>query len=79
MNLKRLLRTQENLLKIMAVQSLSSNIAHSSSKKSEDTFEETHTWKKGSTLLMGDSISLPNTRRQVMQQRHYFDILFDVF
>lgn len=51
----------------MAAQSLSSNIAHFSSKKSEDIFEETHTWKKGSTLLMGDSISLPNTRRQVMQ------------
>ena len=30
--------------------------AHSSSKKSEDKVEETHTWKKGNTLIMGDSI-----------------------
>ena len=30
--------------------------AHSSSKKLEDRVEETHTWKKGTTLIMGDSI-----------------------
>ena len=29
---------------------------HSSSKKSEEKVEETHTWRKGTTLIMGDSI-----------------------
>ena len=37
-------------------------IAHSSSKKLEDIFEETRTWKKGTTLLICHSILLPNTR-----------------
>ena len=35
--------------------------AHSSTKKSEDKVEETHTWRKGTTLIMGDSI-LSQTR-----------------
>ena len=35
---------------------LQSMTAHSSSKKSEDKVEETHTWKKGTTLIIGDSI-----------------------
>ena len=30
--------------------------AHSSSKKPEGKVEETHTWRKGTTLIMGDSI-----------------------
>ena len=30
--------------------------AHSSSKKSEDKVEETHTWRKDTTLIMDDSI-----------------------
>ena len=30
--------------------------AHSGSKKSEDKAEEIHTWRKGTTLIMGDSI-----------------------
>ena len=30
--------------------------AHSSSKNSEDKAEETHTWRKGTTLIMGHSI-----------------------
>ena len=30
--------------------------AHSKSKKSEVIVEKNHTWKKGATLIMGDSI-----------------------
>ena len=32
------------------------NRAHSSTKKSEDKVEETHTWRKDTTLIIGDSI-----------------------
>ena len=32
------------------------NRAHSSTKKSEDKVEETHTWRKDTTLIMDDSI-----------------------
>ena len=52
---------------------------YSSSKNSEGKVEETHTWKKGSTLIMGDSILSQDTIKGTIKVRCFPGAKFEDF
>ena len=58
----------EKARKFAEIMTLQSTTAHSSSKKSEDKVEETHIWKKDTTLVMGDS-SLSQVRQDMLSKK----------
>ena len=52
---------------------------YSSSKNSEDKVEETHTWKKGSTLIMGDSTLSQDTIKGTIKVQYFLGAKFEDF
>ena len=60
--------TENNYFKV-------NNIAHPSLKKLKDIVKETHTWKKNTTLIMGDSI-LPQIRGDKLYEKGTIKVRF---